>query len=86
VPRNALKGMPLHRVDLRLTYDFKIYGSAKMSLIGEVFNVLNHENFGSYNGLVDSPTFGNPLAIYSFSGLGTAYVPRTGQLAFRLSF
>jgi hypothetical protein len=86
VPRNALKGLPLQRVDLRLSKDFKLYADLKVSLIGEVFNLTNHANFGSYNGVVDSATFGQPLAVYSFSGLGTAYVPRTGQLAFRLSF
>jgi hypothetical protein len=86
VPRNALKGLPLHRVDLRITKDLKLHGDFKVSLIGEVFNLTDHANYGSYNGTVDSPTFGQPLAVYSFSGLGTAYVPRTGQLAFRFSF
>jgi hypothetical protein len=86
VSRNALQGLPLHRVDLRLSKDITLYNNFKVSLIGEVFNATNHANFGSYNGVVDSPTFGQPLAITSFSGLGTAYVPRTGQLAFRLSF
>jgi hypothetical protein len=86
VPRNALEGLPLHRVDLRLSKDIRVHNNVKVSLIGEVFNVTNHANFGSYNTLVDSATFGQPLAIASFSGLGTAYIPRTGQLAFRLSF
>ena len=86
VPRNALKGLPLHRVDVRLAKDFNIFRTLKLSLIGEIFNLTDHANFGSFNGVVDSPSFGQPLAVYSFSGLGTAYVPRTGQLAFRLSF
>jgi len=86
VPRNALKGLSLHRVDVRLTKDIKLPNDFRISLIGEVFNLTDHANYGSYNGVVDSNTFGQPLAIYSFSGLGTAYVPRTGQLAFRLSF
>jgi hypothetical protein len=86
VPRNGLEGLPLQRVDLRITKDIKLHGDLKLSLIGEVFNLTDHANYGSYNGVVDSPTFGQPLAVYSFSGLGTAYVPRTGQLAFRVSF
>jgi hypothetical protein len=86
VPRNALKGLSLHRVDVRLTKDIKLLGDVKVSLMGEIFNLTNHTNYGSYNGVVDSPTFGQPLAVYSFSGLGTAYVPRTGQLAFRVAF
>lgn len=86
VPRDALRGLPLQRLDLRLSKEFKLYRTAKVALMAEVFNVTNHANYGSYNGTVDSATFGQPLAVYSFSGLGTAYVPRMGQLAFRLSF
>jgi hypothetical protein len=86
VPRNALRGLPLHRVDLRLKKDFRIARSLRVSAIGEVFNVFNHANYGSYNGVVDSPTFGQPLQVSAFSGTGTAYVPRTGQLAFRVTF
>ena len=52
----------------------------------EVFNVFNHANYGTYNGIVDSPTFGQPLQVSAFSGSGTAYVPRTAQLAFRVTF
>jgi hypothetical protein len=86
VPRNALRGLPLHRVDLRLKKDFRIARSLKISAIGEVFNVFNHANYGTYNGVVDSPTFGQPLQVSAFSGTGTAYVPRSGQLAFRVTF
>jgi hypothetical protein len=86
VPRDALQGLPLQRLDFRLSKDFKLHNTVKLSLMAEVFNVTNHANYGSYNGTVDSATFGQPLAVYSFSGLGTAYVSRMGQLAFRLSF
>jgi hypothetical protein len=86
VPRDALRGLPLQRVDLRVSKEFKLYKTTRIALIAECFNVTNHANYGSYNATVDSPTFGQPLAVYSFSGLGTAYVSRMGQLAFRLSF
>src|SRR5262249_53985891 len=49
IPRNALEGLPLHKVDLRLTKDIRIVGTFKASLIGEVFNLFNHANYGSYN-------------------------------------
>ncbi len=81
VPRNALKGLPLHRVDLRVSKDFGLPGTAKITGIAEVFNVLNHENYGAYNGQVNSTTFGEPR-----QNLLNAYQPRVVQLAFRLSF
>ena len=48
IPRNALLGLPLHRVDLRMTKDLTLGGSRKATLIAEVFNVFNHANYGSY--------------------------------------
>jgi hypothetical protein len=87
IPRNALEGLPLHKVDLRLTKDIRLVGSFKASLIGEVFNLFNHQNFGSYNTSLSATNaattnlFGTPV-----QNTGNAYVPRVGQLAFRLSF
>jgi len=87
IPRNALEGLPLHKVDLRLTKDVRIAGTLKASLIGEVFNLFNHDNFGSYNTTLSATNaattqlFGTPA-----QNTGNAYVPRVGQLAFRLSF
>src|SRR4029078_7839654 len=49
IPRNALQGLPLHKVDLRLTKDIRIARTLKATLIGEVFNLFNHANYGSYN-------------------------------------
>jgi Carboxypeptidase regulatory-like domain len=87
IPRNALEGLPLHKVDLRLTKDFKIHGSLKASLIGEVFNLFNHANYGSYNTSL-SPTNAATTALFGSPAQNTnnAYVPRTGQLAFRVAF
>jgi hypothetical protein len=80
VPRNALRGLPLHKVDLRVARDFTI-GDVTLTGIAEVFNVFNHANYGSYVTAVNSSSFGQPRA----SG-ANAYVPRSGQLAFRISF
>jgi hypothetical protein len=87
IPRNALEGLPLHKVDLRLTKDFRIHGSLKASLIGEVFNLFNHANYGSYNTSL-SPTNAATTALFGSPAQNTnnAYVPRTGQLAFRVAF
>jgi hypothetical protein len=81
VPRNALQGLPLHKVDLRVSKTFTLVGNVKIQGIAEVFNLFDHENFGSYNAQVNSTTFGQPR-----QDLGNAYRPRTGQFAFKLSF
>lgn len=81
VPRNALRGLPLHKVDFRVTKDVALGGDAKVSLFAEVFNAFNHANYGTFVGTVNSAAFGQPRAT-----AGNAYVPRSGQLGFRLSF
>ena len=80
VPRNALKGDAIHKVDARATKAFKI-NNVSLQAVAEVFNVFNHENYGSYNAVVSSPTFGAPQ-----QNIGNAFRPRTGQLAIRVSF
>ena len=87
IPRNALEGLPLHKVDLRLTKDVKVAGNLKVSFIGEVYNLFNRDNYGSYNtslsatNAAQTAVFGQPT-----QNLGNAYVPREGQLACRISF
>jgi hypothetical protein len=81
VPRNALKGLALHRVDLRLSKDINLPGGVRITGIAEVFNLFNHENYGAYNGQVNSTTFGEPR-----QNLLNAYQPRVMQLAFRVGF
>ncbi len=54
VPRNALKGDPLHRVDMRLSKDFTLPGGMRISLIAEVFNLLNHKNYGAYQSVINN--------------------------------
>lgn len=87
IPRNALQGLPLHKVDLRLTKDITIHGSTKISVIGEVYNLFNHHNYGSYNVNLSSTAaattalFGRPQ-----QNTGNAYISRQAQFAFRLSF
>jgi hypothetical protein len=80
VPRNALKGFALHKVDLRVSKRFRL-GRVGVTAIGEVFNLFNKENFGNYVGQVDSATFGQVAA-----SSGNAYVPRSGQLGIRVDF
>ena len=87
IPRNALQGLPLHKVDLRITRDVRLGGSAKATFIAEVFNLFNHANYGSYatalsaTNAATTAAFGRPQQIE-----GNAYVPRQAQLGFRLGF
>ena len=80
-PRNALKGLPLHKVDLRVSKIIRMGGDLRATLLAEVFNVFNWKNYGNYNTQLDSPTFGQPTA-----ASGNAYTPRSGQLGFRFEF
>jgi hypothetical protein len=87
IPRNALKGLAMHKVDLRLTKEILLVRSARLQLIGEVFNLFNRANYGSYNTTLSATNaaqtalFGRPA-----QNTGNAYVPRQGQLGFRLAF
>jgi hypothetical protein len=81
VPRDALKGFPLHKVDLRVSKRVRLGGTARATLMAEVFNLFNRKNFGNYVGQVDSATFGQPAA-----ASGNAYMARSGQLGIRFEF
>jgi hypothetical protein len=87
IPRDALEGLPMHKVDLRVTKDVHLIGSLKGSFIAEVYNLFNRANYGSFNTTLSATNpaqtavFGQPV-----QNLANAYVPREGQLAFRLSF
>ncbi|MDO8680961.1 MAG: carboxypeptidase-like regulatory domain-containing protein [Acidobacteriota bacterium] len=81
VPRNALVGKPLHRMDMRLSKDINLPAGIKLTGIAEVFNLTNHKNFGAYNAQLNSTTFGQPR-----QNLLNAYQPRVMQLAFKVSF
>jgi hypothetical protein len=88
IPRNNINYSPLHRVDMRIQRRFRFGGRVGVDGIFEVFNLFNHENFGSFvtneatvassggNLHLGSPNFNNALA----------YQPRMLQLGFRTTF
>jgi hypothetical protein len=80
VPRNGFVGRPIHRVDMRLQKRF-VLGRARLEGLMEVFNLFNHENFGSYVTNEASRSFGQPSA-----NSNVAYQPRILQLGARLTF
>jgi Carboxypeptidase regulatory-like domain len=87
IPRNALEGLPIHKVDFHLTNDIKLRGASKLQLVAEVFNLFNHGNYGSYNTSLSATApattalFGTPN-----QNTGTAYVSRQAQLGFKVAF
>jgi hypothetical protein len=81
IPVRDLKGKQLHRLDVRVSKEVRLGGSVRVAGMAEVFNLLNHENFGSYNLVEGRANYRKPT-----QNLGTAYQARSGQLGVRLSF
>lgn len=72
---------PLHRVDLRLAKDIPLPAGFRLGIIAEGCNILNHENYGAYQRVLNQTQFGAPR-----QALLNAYQPRVAQLAFKVSF
>jgi len=66
-PRNILRGFGAAQWDLGVHRDFPIRESLKLQFRAEMFNVLNHPNFGPPSGAFVSPTFGGPLPGFGVS-------------------
>ena len=81
VDRNSFVGDPIHRVDMRLQQRIPLGGSVAVDGMFEVFNLLNHNNFGSYETEDGNRNFGQPQVNNNI-----AYLPRIIQLGFRVSF
>lgn len=81
VPRNNFVGKPLHRVDLRLQERVPLRGRKSIDAVLEIFNLFNHENFGSYTTQESSRSYGQPVV-----NSNVAYGPRALQLGFRVAF
>jgi hypothetical protein len=83
IPRNALEGTTIHKVDLRVEKTVVLVKTVKAQLIGEVFNLFDHANYTGFSTQLSATSaattalFGRPTS---------AGVSRQGQLAFRLSF
>jgi hypothetical protein len=97
--RNALRGFGATQWDFAVHRDFAIRESLKLQFRAEMFNVLNHPNFGSPNAGIGLGGFGQSTEMLNQSlsggtGAGTGGFnplyqiggPRSIQLALRLSF
>jgi hypothetical protein len=60
LPRNALRGFGATQWDFAVHRNFPIHESVKLQFRAEMFNVLNHPNFGPPNGDLGSPQSINP--------------------------
>ena len=95
--RNSLRGFGLFQWDLGVHREFSILDSLKLQFRAEMFNVLNHPNFGPPVGDIANPNFGvssQMLGQYLGGGAGGAGlnslyqtgVPRSIQMALKLTF
>jgi carboxypeptidase family protein len=84
LPENFSSGDTLLTTDLRVTRLIKIKEKVRLSLIGEVFNIFNIANLGTYTGNLQSESFGIPTTrtnqVFGSGG------PRAFQLAAKIGF
>jgi len=81
IPRETFVGDPIHRVEVRLQQRIRLYDRVAIDGFLEVFNLFNRANYGLYDTVESSKTFGQPIASPNLS-----YAARTLQLGFRLNF
>jgi hypothetical protein len=99
LPRNFLRAFGSSQWDFAVHRDFSIYEALRLQFRAEMFNVLNHPNFGPQNNLFGAGGFGVATQMLgrSLSGFGAAgnggfnplYQmggPRSVQLALKLIF
>lgn len=95
--RNALRGFGATQWDLAIHRDFLIHESLKLQFRAELFNVLNHPNFGQPKGNISDPQFGVSTTLLgksfdrnagagSFNSLYQIGSPRSIQVALKLTF
>jgi hypothetical protein len=70
LPRNALRGFGATQWDFAVHREFLIHESLKLQFRAEMFNVLNHPNFGPPVGDLGSPSAINPQFGQSIQMLG----------------
>ena len=97
LPRNALRGFGATEWDFAVHREFPIRESLKLQFRAEMFNVLNHPNFGPPTSDLNSAQFGRSTQMLGqslaggagtggFSSLYQIGGPRSIQLALKLQF
>ncbi len=72
-----IKGPGMTNIDVSLVRTFHVHEKAKMQFRAEIFNALNHTNFGNPNVQADNAQFGT---------ISTALDPRQSQFALKIIF
>jgi hypothetical protein len=78
VGRNTVEGPGMQLLDLALTREFPLTEGVRLQFRGELFNALNHTNYGTPNRFVNEPQFGT-ITMAMHPG-------RQAQLSARLTF
>jgi hypothetical protein len=79
---NSFRMDSFHRTDLRVAYKVPVFGTARLELIGEMFNLFNQTFYTSVN-----TTWGNTTTPRATFGQAlTAADPRVGQIGVRFLF
>jgi Carboxypeptidase regulatory-like domain/TonB dependent receptor-like, beta-barrel len=95
--RNAFRAMGLSQWDFAAHREFPIYEGLKLQFRAELFNILNHPNFGPFNNQFQTGNlyFGQSTQMLnqylggSYGGQNPLYAPgsaRSGELALKLVF
>ena len=79
--RDQLYGKPIERVDVRLAKTISIKERLRLVGMVEAFNLLNYQNYGTYNTSITLKSFGAPA-----QNTNLAYAARMLQLAARIEF
>jgi hypothetical protein len=80
LPRNALRGFGAAQWDFAIHRDFPIRESVKLQFRAEMFNLLNHPNFGQPVGNLGPPSSPNPQFGQSQQMLGASLAGQGGNL------
>ncbi len=90
-PRNGLRGFPSSQVDVAIRREFNMSKEVRLQIRAELFNALNHPNFGQPTATIGDPLFGQPTQMLnrSLGGLNALYQvggPRSGELSVKVLF
>ena len=82
----SLRGRPFSQVDMRISKNWKFGEKAKLETMFQMFNLLNHANFGNnFNGTAGSSSFGTPNGFINPSSSNVAHA-FIGEFGVRFTF
>jgi len=85
INRNAGEGHAILNTNLRLSRTFALGERARLQVLAEMFNALNHVNVVTLNGVFGTGAYPTTPSA-TFRQITAVNDPRSGQFAVRLSF